>query len=181
LAHHDAEGRVEINSKTGVDVTALVSAIKASIKKANVSSTNPGRDLQVTSIDLVLNTVATEKSGGGVELRVPFIGMKLKFGANVTHNDTHAINMTLIPEPVTRGVLRGTIEDNLVAAIQTIRAVVAEAAGGDDPFGLQQSAVEIAFAITSAGTLTLGVEGELSKTVSHTLRLHLGPAAPGQS
>ena len=82
---------------TGVDIPGLVSTIKNSIRKANVSGADATSDMRVVSIDLVLNTVATEKAGGGVELRVPFVGMKLKFGANITRKDTHTIEMTLIP------------------------------------------------------------------------------------
>jgi Trypsin-co-occurring domain 2 len=173
---------VEITD-TGVDIAGLVSTIKNSIKKANVSGTDAASDLRVVSIDLVLNTVATEKAGGGVELRVPFVGMKLKFGANVTRKDTHTIEMTLIPPDLDdRPQLRSfDIEESLVTAIETIRAVVGQAAQGDVPFVLKHGSVEIEFVVTSTGTISLGVEGELSKEVTHTLRLHLGQPTHSQS
>ena len=160
---------------SGVGIAGLVSTIKNSIKKANVSGVEGKSDLRVMSIDLSLRTVATEKAGGGVELRVPFVGMKLKFGANITRQDTHTIDMTLSPPDLLRHPAALTrSEESLVMAIETIRAVVAQAAEGDEPFVLDSSSVEISFVVTREGTITLGVEGELSKAVTNTLRLQLG-------
>ena len=69
------------------------------------------------------------------------------------------------------------IEEALVSAITSIRTVASQAAGGDDPWILSESTVDIAFAITRSGTISLGVDGELSDEVTHTLRLRLAPAA----
>ena len=164
---------------SGVDIAGLVSTIKSSIKKANVSGADNSGDLQVVSVDLSLRTIATTKAGGGVELRVPFVGMKLKFGAGITNQDTHTIDMTLVPpdqlaEPELRTF---DVEEGLVTAIETIRAVVAQAAEGDLPFLLKHGGVEISFVVTRTGTISLGVEGELTNEITHTLRLGLGPPA----
>ena len=162
---------------SGVDIAGLVSTIKSSIKRANVSGADKSSDLQVVSVDLSLRTIATRKAGGGVELRVPFVGMKLKFGADVTNQDTHTIDMTLVPpdqlaEP---GLRTFDVEESLVTAIETIRATMAEAAKGDPPFLLKHGGVEISFVVTRSGTISLGVEGELSNEITHTLHLGLGP------
>ncbi len=131
----------------GVPVDTLISVIKDSIKQAGVSRTSQTRDLQVASVQLILDVVASKTAGGGVDFRVPFIGMKLSLGAKVTKKDTHTIDITLVPpeERDTRQV-RGAEE-------------------------------VISFAITQTGTITLGVNGELADEITHTLRLGLAPAS----
>jgi hypothetical protein len=73
-------------------------------------------------------------AGGGLDFRVPFIGMKLRVGGKVTNKDTHAIDISLVPpeERATRQMRGGDVEDVLENAIATVRAVVAEAAAGKD-------------------------------------------------
>jgi hypothetical protein len=74
--------------------------------------------------------VAAKTVGGGLDFRVPVIGMKLLVGGKVTSKDTHTIDITLVPPErrATRQVRGGDVEDVLVNAIATVRAVVAEAA-----------------------------------------------------
>jgi len=163
----------------GVPVDTLISVIKDSIKQAGVSRTSQTRDLQVASVQLILDVVASKTAGGGVDFRVPFIGMTLSLGAKVTKKDTHTIDMTLVPpeERDTRQV-RGAedVQEVLVDAITTIRDVMTKAAEGDDPWILSASTIDISFAITQTGTITLGVNGELADELTHTLRLGLAPA-----
>ncbi len=161
----------------GVPVDALISVVKDSIKRAGVSRTSPTQDLRVASVELILDVVASKTAGGGVDFRVPFIGMKLRVGAKVTKKDTHTIDITLVPpkEQDTRQVRGGDVEDVLVNAIATIRDVMTKAAEGDDPWVLSASIIDISFAITQTGTITLGVDGELANEVTQTLRLGLAP------
>ena len=84
-------------SDTGVAVDEVVSAVKNAIKLANISATDTGRTCESTSFQLILNTVATATAGGGVDFRVPFLGMKLSLGGTVTRRDTHTIDITLVP------------------------------------------------------------------------------------
>lgn len=162
----------------GVPVEALISVVKDSIKRAGVSRTSQDRDLQVASVQLILDVVAAKTAGGGLDFRVPFIGMKLRVGGKVTSKDTHTIDITLVPpeERATRQVRRGDVEDVLVNAIATVRAVVTEAAAGDDPWLLSASTIDIRFAITQTGTISLGVDGELANEVTQILRLGLAPS-----
>ena len=60
-------------------------------------------------------------------------------------------------------------------AIATIRDVMTKAAEGDDPWVLSASTIDISFAITQTGTISLGVDGELANELTHTLRLGLAP------
>ena len=68
----------------GVPVDTLIGVVKDSIRRAGVSSTSQTRDLQVASVQLILEVVASKTAGGGVDFRVPFIGMKLRVGTKVT-------------------------------------------------------------------------------------------------
>jgi hypothetical protein len=162
----------------GVPVDSLIRVVKDSIKQAGVSQTSPTRDLQVASVRLILEVVASKTVGGGLNFCVPFIGMKLSLGAKVTKKDTHTIDISLVPprEPASRQVRGSDVEDVLVNAIATVRTVVAEAAAGDDPWVLSASTIDIFFAITQTGTISLGVDGELAGEVTHTLRLGLAPS-----
>jgi len=161
----------------GVPVDTLIRVVKESIRRAGVSRISQTQDLRVASVQLTLEVVATKTVGGGLDFRVPFIGMKLSLGAKITNRDTHTIDITLVPpeERTTRQVRGGEVEDVLVNAIATIRDVVAKAAEGDDPWVLSAGTIDISFAITQAGTVTLGANGELTGELTHTLRLGLIP------
>ena len=161
----------------GVPVETLISVVKNSIRRAGVSRTSQTKDLQVASVQLILHVVASKTAGGGLDFRVPFIGMKLRVGAKVTKKDTHTIDMTLVPpeDRDTRQVRGGEVEDVLVNAIATIRDAMTKAAEGDDPWLLSAGTIDVSFAITQTGTISLGVNGELANELTHTLRLGLEP------
>lgn len=162
----------------GVPVDTLIGVVKDSIKQAGVSRTAQARDLQVASVQLILDVVATKAAGGELDLRVPFIGMKLRAGTKITKKDTHTIDITLVPpdDRDTRQVRSGEVEEVLVNAIATIRDVMTKAAEGDDPWILSASTINISFAVTQTGTISLGANGELTNELTHTLRLGLAPA-----
>lgn len=164
----------------GVPVDTLISVVKDSIKQAGVSRTSQTKDLQVASVQMILDVVASETVGGGVDFRVPFIGMKLSIGVKVTKKDTHTIDITLVPpedraDRQVRGA--GDVQKILVDAIATIRDVMTKAAEGDDPWVLSAGTIDISFAITQTGDITLGVNGELADELTHTLRLGLAPSS----
>ncbi len=163
----------------GVPVQELIATIKQAIRTAGVSSTDTGRDVRVASVRLVLNVMATRSLGGGVDFRIPVIGMPISIGGKVTTQDTHRIEIGLVPpdlaaQPEPREAGLGSV---LADAIGTIRAAVASAATGDDPFVLTESRVDLSFAVTAAGTISLGVDGSLAHELTHTLCLTLVPAA----
>jgi hypothetical protein len=162
----------------GVPLDTLIDVIKESVQRAGISRGSPTRDFQVASVQLILEVVASDTAGGGVDFRVPFIGMQLRLGAKVSKKDTHTVDIILVPpeERATRQV-RGAeeVEDALVSAITAIRAVAARASVGDDPWILSEGTADISFAVTKTGTISLGVDGELSGELTHTLRLRLAP------
>lgn len=149
--------------------------IKNAVSRANVSATNAGRDLAVTSVYLKLNTVAIASAGGGLDFRVPFIGLEVRYRASVAHEQMHTLEMTLVPDTAAGFEIRDKpVETVLTDAIGTIRDVMAHAAGGDDPFLLSDSVIELSFGVKKDGSISLGLEGELANTVTQSIRLTLG-------
>lgn len=163
----------------GVPVDTLIGVVKDSVKEAGVSAATLARDLKVASVRLILEVVASKETGTTLDFRVPFIGMKLRTGAKVTKKDTHTIDISLVPpeDKDARQVRGDDVEQVLVNAIGTIRQVMARAAAGDDPWVLSASTIDISFAITQTGTISLGVDGSLSSELTHTLRLELASAS----
>src|ERR1700753_2285487 len=95
---HQVKGmnKMEV-TEDGAAVDDVVDAVKEAIKIAGISRTNNNRDLRVASVQLMLKTIASETAGGGVDFRIPFLGMSLKVGGSVTTQDTHTLDITLVP------------------------------------------------------------------------------------
>jgi len=162
----------------GVLVQDVIAAVKLAIKEANVSEKDEGRDLRVGSVKLVLHALATQSVGGGLNFTIPFIGMPVRFGAKVTKSDTHEIEINLVPPAREAGeeVRDASLDVALVDAIETIRAVVASAAGGDDPFILNDAKIILSFTVTAEGDISIGIDGSMSDEVTQSLVLALAPA-----
>ena len=127
---------------------------------------------------LVLHAVATRSYGGGLNFHIPLIGTEVKLGGKLTRQDTHEIEISLVPPaPAERPELRdGDFGTILVEAIETIRATVDAAAGGEDPFILDESTIKIAFGVTADGDISIGVNGTLSNELNQGLILTLASA-----
>ncbi len=162
-------------------VDDLITAVKNAIQQANISVTNPGRDLAVTSVYLKLNTIATAKAGGGLDFRVPFVGLKVKVATSVAQQRTHMMELTLAPQDTVIEIRGSQVDVILVEAIETVRAVMARAAEGDDPFTLDDSAMELSFGVSRDGSISLGVDGELADEITHTLRVTIAKPAGRES
>ena len=61
-------------------------------------------------------------------------------------------------------------------SIETIRAVLATAADGDDPFILNDAKITLSFAVTAEGEISIGINGSISDEVTHSLVLALVPS-----
>jgi hypothetical protein len=178
---HDAvERRCSLRvSNDGFPVGEVIDGIKSAIRRASISNKDLARDLRVASVYLKLNTIATIGAGGRLDFRVPFIGMALRLGGVVTRENTHSLEMVLLPEDDTTvfEVRETPVDTVLIDAIEIIRSVIAEASGGDDPFLLRDGTVELSFAINQDGSFSLGVDGEFKNQVTHTIRLSVEPIA----
>jgi hypothetical protein len=162
----------------GVPVQDVIAAVKLAIKEASVSATDESRDLRVDSVKLVLHALATRTIGGGLSFTIPFIGMSARVGAKVTKSDTHEIEVNLIPpgQNAEHEVREASLDLVLVDAIETVRAVVASTANGDDPFALNDAKITLSFAVTGNGDISIGMDGSMTDEVTHTLILTLIPA-----
>jgi hypothetical protein len=164
-------------TEDGVPVQDVIEAVKLAIKEANVSAADEYRDLRVDSVKLTLHALAVRTVGGGLNFTVPFIGMPVKLGMKVTKSDTHEIEINLVPPGQETDEIRDAgLDQVLVDAIETVRAVVASSADGDDPFTLNDAKITLSFAVTAEGDISIGVDGSMSDEVTHTLVLALAPA-----
>jgi len=161
----------------GAAVQDVIAAVKLAIKEANISAMDDGRDLRVSSVAMTLHALATQSVGGGLDFRIPFIGMQVRVGATVTKSDTHKIEINLVPpaQPPGVEVREAPLDFALTDAIETIRRAVASAADGDDPFVLGDATITLSFAITEKGEISIGVDGSLRHEMTHTLTLSLTP------
>src|ERR1039458_5080079 len=91
---------------SSVAVVELVAAVKRAIVLGGISSTACDRALRVVSIQLTLNAMATRTAGGGIDLRIPVLGARLRIGGSVTWHDTHTLDIILVP-PEPRFEVRG--------------------------------------------------------------------------
>jgi hypothetical protein len=155
-----------------VPADELITIIKNSLERADVS---PSADLRVASVQLILRVVATTTMGGGFSFRVPVLGMQMSLGASSTRQDTHILDIKLRPPtpPMSSELRDGDVEEVIVDAITTVRAVIDSAAEGEDPWILDVGTLDITFGVTDQGTISLGFEGELANEITHTLRLGL--------
>jgi hypothetical protein len=158
-----------------VPATELIMVVKNSIKRANVLPTSSSADLRVATVQLILKVVTSNAIGGGLDIRVPVVGMRLRAETKATRRDTHTLDITLrTPKQSPGRELRDSnIEDALVDAIGTVREVMAVAAEGDDPWELMVATVDISFIVTDTGALSLGFDGEVGSELTHCLRLGL--------
>jgi hypothetical protein len=158
-------------------VEDMIASVKKAVALAGLSDTSPDRDLKVGSVHLTLRVVAAKAGGAQVSFRVPFIGMKLSGGVKVSKHNTHTVNMALRSTGAAAGhEVRGdVIGDALASAIKTIRAAMASAATGNEPWALSSGTVDLEFAVGRGGSISLGAEGDLSNEATHTLQLELLP------
>ncbi|MEV0719798.1 trypco2 family protein [Asanoa sp. NPDC050611] len=158
-----------------VPAEELVAEIQNAVKTANVSG-HTARDLVVRSAQITLNVVAASAGGGKIDFRVPVIGLKLSIGATLARTDTHTITVTLVPpDPDEHEVRTGEVSRVLVEAIETLRRIISTAAGGPQRLVMDSGSVELTFAVTEEGTISLGVDGELRDELTHTIKLEFGP------
>ena len=170
-------------TEDGIAIPEVIDAVKRAIKAASVSATDQERDMRVASVGLTLHALATRSSGGGLDFRIPFIGMEVQLGAKVTTRDTQQIDISLTPPTeglLTAEIRDGGLDDVLTEAIETIRAAVASAATGDDPFVLGGATITLSFAVTKEGSISIGVNGSLGDELTHTLTLALVPVLYGR-
>lgn len=162
-------------TETGVPLENLVDAVKSAVREAGISAADADRPLRITAVQLALNAIATTSGGVKIEFKIPFIGMPVKLGRTVTAKDTHTVDITLVPPDLApqHEVRGGDVDRLLVEAIEAVAGVVRHARGGEDPFLLKESTVELTFAVTDDGTISLGLDGHGTDELTHKLKITL--------
>lgn len=159
----------------------IIDRVKAAIRAANIG--HGGESLAVTALELTLRVCKVRVAGGAVEWKVPIIGLTFKGGAKLTQEDVDTLTVKLVPPPpdveeAREGLLTGKrIEEELAHAIANIRRAIMRAAQGEPVFELGDASVEIEFAVTKEGTLSLIAAPEAKNEVTHTMKLSLGKSA----
>jgi hypothetical protein len=161
----------------GVPVENLIADIKDALALGGLSPADNG-NLRLVSVQLILEVVATASGKVGLDFRVPFIGTKLSMSAKRVKRDTHTVDIMLVPadRPPATPVRADNMQRALVGAIRTIREMVASAGQGDDPWDLSSGTIDISFAVTRGGIISLGIEGELENELTQILRIRLARA-----
>jgi hypothetical protein len=154
----------------GTPVDQLIAAINKSIERASGSGASTRK---VVSVELILQIVVSDTVNLGLDFKVPFSGMKLSNGAQVTSEDTLTTYVTLLPPAhAARGDdCGGETEDAILSVVTTIRDAITSAS--DDLRPLPSESVDIPFAITEAGILAAEADPGPASGVTHTLRLGL--------
>jgi hypothetical protein len=83
--------------------------------------------------------------------------------------------VTLVPSDrhPTHEIRDESFEEILVDAISTIQDIMTNAGQDDEPWLLDTATVELVFAITGTGTISIGIDHEDTNDVTHTLHLTL--------
>lgn len=165
-------------TRDGVTLEELIAAVKSAIRMAGISRVDHARDLRIVSARLTLNAVATVSTGGKLQFTVPFLGT-FGVGSSVKSQVTHVIDIALTPvDSADTHEISGSVEDVLVDALVSIREIMRSAADGADPFELEESSVELSFAVTEDGSITLGFDVGAQHEVFHKLKVTVGPPRP---
>ncbi|MBB4684873.1 trypco2 family protein [Amycolatopsis jiangsuensis] len=162
---------------TGVPVSSLVDAVKTAVRDAGISAADADRRVRVTAVQLTLHAVATAGSGAKVEFKIPFLGMNVKLGTTISTADAHTIDIILVPPDLAPAheIRAGAVDQVLVDAIDTVVQVVADAGGGENPFLLKESTVELSFALTEEGSISLGLDAASKDELTHKLKITVAP------
>ncbi|SRR5260221_6549500 len=164
----------------GIEVSELIEVLKNSIKRASYQGAfdGPGA-LEVVSAQLTLSIAAVHSRGGGVHFRVAVIGTEISFGSKQERRQTHTLNLTLTPTKESGPELRdGEIEHVLVDAIVTVYSPMERAGSGDQPWALESGVIDIVFAVSETGSITLGIDADRTGEITHAMRLSMRPSSP---
>lgn len=173
----DRSSDVKPDARTSFDVEDVIQKVKIAVTKANVVG-REARDAIVASITLNLQVVQELKAGGEVRWTVPVIGLELGAAASTDRSATSAIEINLIAPPPEAAIAQGLLPEidvvrDLEQAIKVIRRGIVAGATGDPPFVLGAASVELAFAVTVGGGISLVATADRSKSTTNTLKLNL--------
>lgn len=161
-----------------VAIRNLVDVIKSSICEVQGAAEPRSGELVAASAELTLHVMMDTTVGGKVDLRVPVIGAHLRIGGRRARHRMHTVNVTLVPEHYGRSRHdHGAGDPELVMALSAIRDLMDSTGTGGHSWSVAGGTVQVSFAVTDEGSISVGLNSERSDEHVHTLQLELQPAA----
>ncbi|AKB28870.1 hypothetical protein MSSAC_2521 [Methanosarcina siciliae C2J] len=155
----------------GVQIDKIITKVKKAIREVEQRSYRSEIGVKVEKLDLKLKTFNSKE--GGLELKVPVVDLDLGLGGSISKEETHTIELTLIPVDDTRLFRDMEIEDNLVDLIMGIEQGIKNALIEVPRFKLQKASVELNFVVNAAGEISLVAKGEKKIETTNNLKLYL--------
>jgi hypothetical protein len=162
-------------------IEQVITQVKDAVRRANVAPRDT-TTLAITQLTVTLEVVQEFIGGANATFKVPVIGLDAGAKATYERSATSTITLNLEAPPLVQGSAQGlvpkvSISDDLVEAINVIRAGILAGATGTPKFEPKASTVELAFGVTKEGGLSLVASADRSKTTTNTLTLTLAPKA----
>lgn len=168
---------MEVSSES-VAIRNLVEVVKASICEVQGNADPRPGELAVAVAELNLQVMMDTTHGGTVDLRVPVIGARLRIGGRRVRHRMHTVHLTLVPEH--NGRTRhdhGSGDEELVMALRAIRELMdPDTTRGGHSWSISGGTVQVSFAVTEEGSISVGLNSERSDEHVHSLQLELRPA-----
>jgi len=116
--------------------------------------------------------------GGKVDVRVPVIGAHLRIGGRRVRQRMHTVQVMLVPEHYGRARHdHGAGDEELVMALRAIRDLMDPSGHGGHSWSVAGGTVQVSFAVTDEGSISVGLNSDRSDEHVHSLQLELRPAS----
>ncbi|WP_440948422.1 trypco2 family protein [Methanosarcina sp. T3] len=163
-----------MSENVGIQIDKIISKVKKAIREVEQQSYRSELGVKVEKLDLKLKTFNSKE--GGLELKVPVVDLDLGLGGSISKEETHTIELTLIPVDDTRLFGEEDIEDNLVELIMGIEQGIKNALVDAPRFKLQKASVELNFVVNAGGEISIVAKGEKEIETTNNLKLYLTSA-----
>jgi hypothetical protein len=168
---------VEVSSES-VAIRNLVEVIKSSICEAQGAEEPRPGELVVSSAELNLQVMMDTTVGGKVDVRVPVIGAHLRIGGRRIRHRMHTVHVVMVPEHYGRAQHdHGPGDQELVSALHAIKDLMEPGSPGGHSWSVATSTVQVSFAVTEEGSISVGLNSDRSDEHVHSLQLELQPVA----
>ncbi len=157
----------------------LMDEVIRQIKVAIAEVQRDGSKPTISKATIELKHIQSEKVGGKWEVKIPFIDLNTKAGANQTNQKTTSIKLVLKPlVSKSMGVEHKPLTNELISAIAAIKVGVTTAADTPPYFELETAEATILFNYDQDGEIEiLGFGGNAKASAAHSVTLTLGDAA----
>lgn len=175
--------QVQPPSDSSLTIGEVISQVKEAVRRANVVGRD-GTSIAISKLDLTLQVVKDLSGGISGNWTVPVVGVGVGVQAKIDRAATSTIKLQLVPPSPVQGSVQalGTkvnVADDLVDAIEVIKAGVLAGATDEPRFDMATGSVELSFVVTVRGGISIIALAERSEATSHGLTLTLIPHRSG--